>query len=383
MATISMGGIFALLGELRDELGFTESELGVMVATGFFAGFIAQVGLSRFSDRGHANSMIRLGLVLMIAAQLAMGLASSLWAFIAARVVLGVATGVFLPAIRRLVIVSSPKNMGANVGMLAAFDVGGFVAGPVIAGLVAHFFGIRAPFFVLAVAILIFTPVARRLPPDPGVTTTERKVVRALLRIRAVQVVLLAVIGWFVMIGTFEAIWAVLLADLGAEVWFTGVSAGLITLPMLGLAAFSGRFAERVGPLKVSVVGVLFIAPCVAAYGYINSLTLIVVVAVIHGISDAFVFPANQVGIAMAAGDDLAASAQGLMGATLQLVGGLVALVAGGVYDEWGREVVYVTNAVIIVVFAFVAAWMARPLSADAHPVVVGSGREQVASQPA
>lgn len=373
MATISMGGIFALLGELRDELGFTETELGLMVAAGFFAGFVAQVGLARFSDRGHSNTMIRLGLALLVASQLVMGFASSLWAFIAARVVLGVATGVFLPAIRRLVIVSDRKNMGANVGMLSAFDVGGFVAGPVVAGLVAHFFGLRAPFFVLAVAIAAFAPLAVRLPPDPGVTTTERQVVRVLLRIRAVQVVLLAVVGWFVMIGTFESIWAVLLADLGAEVWFTGVSAGIITLPMLFLAAFSGRFAQRVGPLKVSLVGVLWIAPCVAAYGYINSLSVIVVVAVIHGLSDAFVFPANQVGIALAAGDDLAASAQGLMGATLQLVGGMVALVAGGVYEQWGREVVFLANAGIIVVFAGIAAWMARPLAAEKHSVVVGA----------
>ena len=373
MATISMGGIFALLGELRDKLGFTESELGVMVAAGFFAGFIAQVGLARFSDRGHSNSMIRLGLVLLVVSQLLMGLASSLWAFVVARVVLGFGTGVFLPAIRRLVIVSDRKNMGANVGMLSAFDVGGFVAGPVLAGLVAHFFGLRSPFFVLAAAIAAFAPLTLRLRPDPGVTTSERRVVRTLLRIRAVQVVLLAVVGWFVMIGTFEAIWAVMLADLGAEVWFTGVTAGMIALPMLVLAAFSGRFAHRVGPLKVSVVGVLWIAPCVTAYGYINSLNVIIVVAVIHGLSDAFVFPANQVGIALAAGEDLAASAQGLMGAMLQLVGGLVAIVAGGVYEQWGREVVYVTNAAIIVVFAAVAAWMARPLATENHPVVVGS----------
>ena len=38
VAMMAMGGIFALLGELRDELGFSETGLGVAVAMGVLLG---------------------------------------------------------------------------------------------------------------------------------------------------------------------------------------------------------------------------------------------------------------------------------------------------------------------------------------------------------
>ena len=132
IATMALGGIFALLGELRDELGFSESELGFMVAMGFFAGFAAQVWLSRYADRGHAKVMITVGQVFMILGLAMMVFVSDLWWFVAARVVLGLGVGVFLPAVRRIVIVSDSASVGANVGLLAAYDVGGFVVGPLL-----------------------------------------------------------------------------------------------------------------------------------------------------------------------------------------------------------------------------------------------------------
>ena len=50
LVMMSMGGIFTLLGELRDELGFEEWQLGVMVGAGFFTAFVSQISLARFSS---------------------------------------------------------------------------------------------------------------------------------------------------------------------------------------------------------------------------------------------------------------------------------------------------------------------------------------------
>lgn len=365
-----------MLGELRSELGFDESDLGVVVAMGFFAGFASQVWLSRYSDRGHAKLMIGVGQLLMIGGLSMMAVVSDLWWFIAARVVLGVGTGMFLPAVRRVVIVSNPSNMGSNIGLLAAFDVGGFLVGPLLAGFLAYFFGLRAPFVVLAAVLVLSLPVITRLPEDRGAISTERRVVRALLEKRAIRAILAAVTGWFVMIGTFEAVWALLMADLGAEVWLIGVTIAIIILPMVVVAPRSGALAQRVGPFRVIIVGVIVIVPCVVAYGFIDSLTLIVAVAVLQGVADAFVFPAMQVGMASAAGDELAASAQGLQGAVLQLTAGLVALVAGAVYETWGRDVLFVANGVVLVLGVLAALWIARPIDRG-DPIIAGDGTNQ------
>jgi hypothetical protein len=51
---------------------------------------------------------------------------------------------------------------------------------------------------------------------------------------------------------------------------------------------------------------------------------------------------------AMAAPDDQLASAQGLLGATLELVAGVAALTAGVLYDNWGAPAVSGGSAVVI-----------------------------------
>ena len=375
IATMALGGIFALLGELRDELGFSESELGFMVAMGFFAGFAAQVWLSRYADRGHAKVMITVGQVFMILGLAMMVFVSDLWWFVAARVVLGMGVGVFLPAVRRIVIVSDSASVGANVGLLAAYDVGGFVVGPLLAGFLAHFLGFRAPFIALAAVLFASLPLALRLPPDRGAVSRERRVIRALLEQRAIRAILFAVAGWFVMIGSFEAVWALLLDDLGAEVWLIGLTTAVIILPMVAVAPRSGAFAQKVGPFRVVIGGLVVVIPCVISYGFIDSLTLIVIVAVVQGGADAFVYPAMQVGIAVAAGEDLAASAQGLQGALLELTAGLVALVAGVVFEQWGRDVVFVSNGVVMIICVGIALLVARPLLRTSDQVVVGTHR--------
>ena len=79
---------------------------------------------------------------------------------------LGVGVGMLVPAARRLVIVSDPDNVGKNIGTMGAFDVGGFLVGPLLAGVLAEFYGYRAPFIVLAVITAALRPEHR--PPAGG-----------------------------------------------------------------------------------------------------------------------------------------------------------------------------------------------------------------------
>lgn len=370
---MAMGGIFALLGELRDELGFSESGLGVAVAMGFFSAFVAQIGLARFADRGYSATMMRFGLVSVSSSMLLLALATELWQFIAIRMLLGLGIGTLIPSVRRLVIVSDPDNVGANVGTMGAFDVGGFLVGPLLSALLAEFFGYQAPFVVLAVITAAFVPLIARLPADPGAVTEERRVVRALLAQPGVRAILTCAFGWFAMIGVFEAVWAVMLTDRGASTWLIGVTMSMIMLPMLFIAPLSGGWAQRVGPLRIVRIGVLFVAPLFFVYGMIDSLLLLTLVAMLQGFGDAIVFPGTQVGVAVAAPEDLAASAQGLQGATLEVVAGSMALWSGFMYEHYGPKAVFGTGAALMVLGVLGSYVVARSLAAD--DPLLGSGR--------
>lgn len=372
VAMMSMGGIFTLLGEIRDELGFSETQLGLMVGLGFFTAFATQIALARFSDRGHSAAMIRAGLVGLVIALMMMGLADEYWQFILARMMLGLGVGALLPAVRRIVVVADADNVGANLGLLGSFDVGGFFVGPLVAGLLAHVAGFRAPFFIFAAITLALIPLVARMPKDSGATTQSRTVVRDLLAMPAMRAMMLVAMGWYAMIGIFEAVWSLLMTDRGAETWMIGVTISIIVAPMLILAPIGGRISQRRGPLRVARYGVLAVIPIVVAYGWVEHVWWMTAIAAFQGAIDSFVFPSTQVGAAMAANEELAASAQGLQGATLEVTAGTVAIIGGATYEAFGAKAVFVGAGVVMFLGVIAASFAARNLARD-HPILVGS----------
>ena len=81
---------------------------------------------------------------------------------LAGRFVTGIAAGMAVPAIRRIVIVTDPDNIGHNLGRLLAADVAGFAAGPALSAVLVGPFGIAAPFLVIAAGTLVLVPFVLR-----------------------------------------------------------------------------------------------------------------------------------------------------------------------------------------------------------------------------
>jgi MFS family permease len=157
----------------------------------------------------------------------------------------------------------------------------------------------------------------------------------------------------------FEAVWAVLLRDRGAETWLIGVTLSLFTVPMIFLAPIGGRTAQRRGPLRVVSVSLTVAALCTLSYGILPSLWMLLGVSIVHAIADSFTMPGNQVSAALASPPEQASSAQGLLGATGLAAAGLTGLVAGYLYEHWGRLAVCTTTAVVMVVFLAAARLLA------------------------
>lgn len=367
--SLGYGSIYTLLADLRDRYGFTGGQLGLIVAAGFFAGFAAQLFLGRFSDRGHVALMVRGGIGIAALAMLASAVAAQFWAFLLARLLLGLGSGMVGPAIRRVVITRDPEHVGANLGRLASFDVAGFVLGPLIAAVAAEAFGLRAPFWLLAAVLFGVLLLTLRLDLAAGPVSTQRRVIRGLFTIPAMRATLSVAVAFYVTVGMFEAIWAVLLRDQGAETWLIGLTLSLFTIPMIFLAPIGGRVAQRRGPMKVVTVSLSIAAACTFAYGVLPSLWLLLGVSIIHAIADSFTMPSNQVAAALAGPPEQASSSQGLLGATGLATAGITGLVAGALYEEWGRFAVTTTSAAVMVVFILAArALMAGP-ERDARPI--------------
>ena len=346
---LGYGSIYTLLADLRDRFGFSGAQLGMIVAAGFFAGFAAQLFLGRYSDRGHAALMIRIGVALAALAMLASAVASAYWAFLGARLLLGLGSGMVGPAVRRVVITRDPEHMGQNLGRLSAFDVAGFVLGPLIAAGAAEAFGLRAPFWVLAAVLGVVFLATLRLDLTAGPTGRERRVLRTLFAIPAMRATLCVAVAFYVTVGMFEAIWAVLLRDQGADTWLIGLTLSLFTVPMIFLAPVGGRLAQRRSPMRVATVTLSVAAVCTLGYGFVPGVWALLAVSVVHSVADSFTMPANQVAAAMAGPPEQASSAQGLLGATGLATAGITGIVAGTLYEVVGRGAMAVVMATTMV----------------------------------
>ncbi len=358
--SLGYGSIYTLLADLRDRFGFSGTQLGLIVAAGFFAGFAAQLFMGRFSDRGYVALMVRGGIGIAALAMLASAVASQFWAFLLARLLLGMGSGMVGPAIRRVVITRDPEHVGANLGRLASFDVAGFVLGPLIAAIAAEALGIRAPFWLLGVVLLGVLGLTFRMDLAAGPVTTQRRVIRGLFGIPAMRATLSVAVAFYVTVGMFEAIWALLLRDEGAETWLIGLTLSLFTIPMIFLAPVGGRVAQRRGPMKVVTVSLSVAAACTFAYGVLPSLWLLLGASIIHAIADSFTMPSNQVAAALAGPPEQTSSAQGLLGATGLATAGITGLLAGAFYEASGRFAVATASAAVMVVFILLARVIAR-----------------------
>ncbi|MEZ5248373.1 MAG: MFS transporter [Ilumatobacteraceae bacterium] len=283
------------------------------------------------------------GIAAEVAGLLIMAVGKDVLVLLAARVVMGVGAGTALPSLRRIVILADQENLGGNVGTLLAADVAGFATGPAISAVLVGPFGIAAPFAVIAAVTRL------RAVPDARLHVEERQVGAGsearfafdLLRSRPYVAALCMGSAVFFMIGTFDALWVIVLDDLDTAEWIANLGIVMFAVPMFFLGSVGGRLAQRVGPFRVGTVG-LFAGACfLLAYGNAPSGIVIFWISLAHAICDGLTVSSAGVAVGLVAPPERQAGAQGLLGGTQTLTGGVSALLAGWLYDGHGRAVTY------------------------------------------
>ncbi len=161
--TIGIGLIFPVMPDLMAEVTHgTLSQAakwgGVLTASFAVMQFLVGPIVGNLSDRFGRRPILLISLVVMVLDYVVMAMAQTIWLLLAARIVAGIAAATHSTASAFIADISAPDDRAKRFGLIgAAFGVG-FVAGPIIGGLVA---GIdpRAPFWVaagLAAANLVF-----------------------------------------------------------------------------------------------------------------------------------------------------------------------------------------------------------------------------------
>jgi MFS family permease len=343
MLSASNSAVFALIGNLQDEHGFGDLGLGLIAAAGFASAFVLQLTAAPIADRGHTKRLLVVGTLLAVVGNVLMATGSTLGQFVVARLLAGAALGCFLAPARALVADLSDTGKGERLGRLAGAELGGFVLGPVVAGLLVEPFGLRWPFalFGAAAVVALVLVSSLRVPERPVVATAGARLPLDLVRIPQVRVALLLALSLALPIGMYDALWDRFLTDLGASDVVVGLSLALYGIPFVLLASYGGRLADRYGPVTVALRALWVVAPLTALYGSTTRPWMPVAIGVVEACAQAAAAPSAQAAIARAAPPGRAAAAQGLAGAINVAVATVVALVASAAYGALGPEWVF------------------------------------------
>lgn len=362
LGSMSYGTMFTIIDDLRDRYGISESSLGLILGVGFFAGFFSNVFLAPYADRGHAKRMILLGIIIQLVGNAMFGFGHSFLPLFLARAIMGIGGGMIYPAVRRIVILADPENMGSNLGRALSFDVGGFTIGPVLSALTVGALGIPAPFLMISVVMaLVGLGVTRIHVTETHIDDApSQRLAFDLFRIRAFAGTIVIGLALFVMIGTFDALWSLMMKDMRAADWVANLGISMFALPMMFIGPAGGRFTQNVGPFKASIGGLSIGAFIILMYGVLPSPYMMLGFGVLHGFVDGFTVTGGSSAIAMVVPKERIASAQGMQGAAQTVVAGFASVAAGAAYGVFGRTATFASCAVLMVACITTGAWMAR-----------------------
>jgi MFS family permease len=365
-ATTALGGMgygvmFTVLDDFRDKYGITEAQLGLIVGVGFITGFLSQILFAPQADKGHAKKLVMIGITVEIVGTLFMAFGHAFLPLILGRLLAGFGVGISEPALRRILILSDPERMGQNLGLIVSASVAGFTAGPIVSALTADTLGISAPFLLVATLLVVVAIGLSKLQFQEAniEDAPTQRLAFDMLRIRPLAGAIVIGLALFAMIGTFDAVWSVMMDDMKAPTWVANLGISLFAFPMIFLAPRGGRFTQKVGPFKASMVGLSIGAVCLVMYGTLWSPYPMLVVGVIHGVVDGFTVTGGSAAVALVAPRERLASAQGLYGGLQTLTGGIAAVLAGAAYGVIGRAT-FLWCAGAMLLFISVGAWLAK-----------------------
>jgi MFS family permease len=365
-ATTALGGMgygvmFTVLDDFRDKYGITEAQLGIIVGVGFLTGFLSQILFAPLADKGHAKKLVMTGIAIEIVGTLFMAFGQAFLPLIIGRLLAGFGVGISEPALRRILILSDPERMGQNLGLIVSASVAGFTAGPIVSALTADTLGIAAPFLIVAVLLVVvaFGLFNLQFQEANIEDAPTQRLAFDMLRIRPLAGAIVIGLALFAMIGTFDAVWSVMMDDMEAPTWVANLGISLFALPMIFLAPRGGRLTQKVGPFKASMTGLSIGAICLVMYGTLWSPYPMLAIGIIHGIVDGLTITGGSAAVALVAPRERLASAQGLYGGLQTLTGGIAAVLAGTAYGIIGRAT-FIWCAVAMLLFIAIGSWLAK-----------------------
>jgi len=253
-----------------------------------------------------------IGLLIVAVSTGACAIAQDYWQLLLFRGLGGAGSTMFTVSATALILrLAPPNNRGSVSGAYASTFLLGGILGPVAGGLLAGF-GLRMPFIVYAVALVIAAAVVavmlKKPPAGTGedIPVPEPMAVREALADPAYRAAIVSSFanGW----ATFGVRMALIpifaAAVLGAGPATAGLALAVFAVGNALALTFSGRLSDSAGRRPLVIAGLVIAGLSIAAIGFTESVPLFVAASITAGFGSGLLGPAQQAAVADIIGND-------------------------------------------------------------------------------
>lgn len=311
------GVIAPVLPLFADQLGVGAAVIGLTLSFFALARLILNVPLGLLSDRYGRRFLLIGGPLVTAIGMVGSGLAQDIVSLLAWRFIAGAGSAMYMTGAQiYLTDISTPSTRARFIGTNQAALLLGTALGPGIGGIVAEFWGLRAPFHVVGAAALVATVYAwLRVPETRHLAAAEADAARAAesaarsnagegKRPRRAWVTFLTSRDFFAVAMVTMAIFftrtagrqTILPLFAAARLGFTAGSLGALFTAMsvinLVLVAPAAYIADRYGRKIAIVPSGLLVAATLALVAGVNSVTMLVVWCLIMAVGNSIAGPA-------------------------------------------------------------------------------------------
>jgi MFS transporter, DHA1 family, multidrug resistance protein len=318
-----------------------------------------------------------IGLLIVAVSTGACAIAQDYWQLLLFRGLGGAGSTMFTVSATALILrLAPPNNRGRVSGAYASTFLLGGILGPVAGGLLAGF-GLRMPFIVYAVALVIAAAVVavmlKKPPAGTGedIPVPEPMAVREALADPAYRAAIVSSFanGW----ATFGVRMALIpifaAAVLGAGPATAGLALAVFAVGNALALTFSGRLSDSAGRRPLVIVGLVIAGLSIAAIGFTESVPLFVAASITAGFGSGLLGPAQQAAVADIIGNDRTG---GKVLAVVQMAtdGGAILgpVLAGALADRLGYDWAFAATGAVALAAALLWALFGRETLARPSP---------------
>ncbi|MEN5015984.1 multidrug efflux MFS transporter MdtG [Erwinia sp. Eh17-17] len=292
-----------------EQLGITDPQAlnlwsGLVFSITFLFSAIASPFWGGLADRKGRKIMLLRSALGMAVVMMLMGMATSIWQFLALRALLGLLGG-FVPNANALIATQVPRGKtGWALGWLSTGAVSGALIGPLIGGLLADSFGLRPVFFITAGVLFIcflmtlFCVRESFIPVQKKDMLHVRQVLTSLKNPRLVLALFVTTLIIQVATGSIAPILTLYVRELAGNVsnlaFISGMIASVPGVAALMSAPRLGKLGDRIGPERILIAMLMLSVLLLIPMAFVQNVWQLGILRFLLGAADGALLPAVQ-----------------------------------------------------------------------------------------